>query len=58
MPGTECQVRHIVLCQVRHIVLTSLLMQASDNQPGQCIEITKCEAVGRKNRTKINICSV
>ena len=37
-----------VLSQVRHIVLTSPVMQASDNQPGQCIEITKCEAVGRE----------
>ena len=44
----NCQVEE---CQVRHIMLTSL-MQASDSQPGQCIEITKCAAIGRKYRAK------
>ena len=47
-------------CQVRHYMLTSPPVQASDNQPGQCVEITKCESVGRQTEyiykdTKINI---
>ena len=42
----KCDKWHITYV-VRHIMTTSV-MQASDNQPGQCIEITKCESLGRK----------